>query len=225
MDPEEQSGNNLSALVRNAPAVRQVLLLVGLAVSIGVGLATALWLGDAGYSTLYANVSDAEAAEIVTTLQSNGIEYNLDRRTGAILVPPDMLHEARLALASDGLPRGAGYGMEIIQAESGITSSQMMENARLHHALETELARTISQLRPVQSARVHLGLPKSSVFVRERNERSASVQADVVCRAGTGGATGQGNRPPCRRQYPGAGSRQCDRARPKRPIAEWRRCR
>jgi flagellar M-ring protein FliF len=175
MDPEEQTGNNLSALVRNAPAIRQVLLLVGLAISIGVGLAAALWLSDSGYSTLYANVSDAEAGEIVTTLQSSGIEYELDRRTGAILVPADMVHEARMVLASDGLPRGAGYGMEIIQAETGITSSQMMENARLHHALETELGRTISQLNPVQNARVHLGMPQSSVFVRERNERTASV--------------------------------------------------
>ena len=69
MDPEEQTGNNLAALVRNAPAVRQVLLLIGLTISIGAGLAAALWLSDSGYSTLYANVSDAEAAEIVTSLQ------------------------------------------------------------------------------------------------------------------------------------------------------------
>lgn len=176
MEPEEQAGNNLSALVKNAPAVRQVLLLAGLTVSIGLGLAAALWLSDSGYSTLYTNVTDVEAGEIVATLQANGIEYQLDQRTGAIMVPPDMLYEARMMLASDGLPRSSGYGMEMIQAETGITSSQMMENARLHHALETELARTIQHFRPVQSARVHLGLPQSSVFVRERNERSASVQ-------------------------------------------------
>jgi flagellar M-ring protein FliF len=179
MDPEAQTGNNLSALVRNAPAIRQVLLLVGLAVSIGVGLAAALWLSDSGYTTLYANISDAEASEIVVTLQSNGIEYELDRRTGAIMVPPDLIHEARLVLASDGLPRGAGYGMEMVQADNGITSSQMMENARLHHALETELARTIMELKPVQSARVHITVPDSSVFVRERRQRKASVQVSL----------------------------------------------
>ena len=175
MDPEEQSGNNLSAFVRNAPAVRQVLLLVGLAISIGVGLAAALWLRDSGYSTLYSNVSDAEAAEIVATLQSSGIEFEVEQRTGAIMVPPEVVREARMALASAGLPRGAGFGMEIIQAESGITSSQFMENARYQHALETELGRTISNLNPVQRARVHLGLPRSTVFVRDRKPRTASV--------------------------------------------------
>ncbi len=175
MDQEEQAGNNLSALMRNAPAVRQVLLLVALAVSITVGTVGALWLRDPGYSTLYSNVSDAEAAEIVSALQSSGIEYDLDQRTGAIRVPPDRLHEARLGLASAGLPRGAGFGIEMIQAESGITSSQFMENARYHHALETELARTVSNLRPVQSARVHLALPRSTVFLRDKKSPSASV--------------------------------------------------
>ena len=179
MEPEEQTPNNLTALVKNAPAVRQVLLLVGLAISIGLGLAAAFWLRDAGYTTLYANVSDIEAAEIVSTLQTSGIEFQIDRSTGAIKVPPGTVREARMALASAGLPRGAGFGMEIIQAESGITSSQFMENARYHQALQTELARTISLLNPVQSARVHLGLPESTVFIRDRRERTASVTVNL----------------------------------------------
>jgi len=173
MESEQQ--NNLSALVRNAPALRQVMLLVGLAVSVAVGITAAMWLRDPGFATLYANVSDAEAAEIVAALQGTGIPYELDQRTGAIMVPPEQIHEARLGLASAGLPRGAGFGIEMIQAESGITSSQFMENARYQHALETELARTVSNLRPVQSARVHLAIPRSTVFLRDKRAPSASV--------------------------------------------------
>jgi flagellar M-ring protein FliF len=175
MAGEDQVNNNLSALVRNAPAVRQVLLLVGLAASIAIGISGALWLRDPGFTTLYANVSDTEAADIVGTLQASGIPYELDRRTGAIMVPPAQVHEARLSLASAGLPRGAGFGLEMIQESSGITASQFMENARYHHALETELARTVGNLRPVQSARVHLALPRSTVFLRDKKSPSASV--------------------------------------------------
>lgn len=175
MAAEDQVNSNLSALVRNVPAVRQLLLLVGLAASIGIGISAALWLRDPGYTTLYSNVSDAEAADIVSTLQTGGIPYEIDARTGAIEVPPAQLHEARLALASAGLPRGAGFGLEMIEADSGLTASQFMENARYHHALETELARTVSSLRPVQSARVHLALPRSTVFLRDKKSPSASV--------------------------------------------------
>jgi flagellar M-ring protein FliF len=175
MAAEEQGNTNLAALVRNVPAVRQVLLLVGLAASIAIGISAALWLRDPGYTTLYSNISDAEAADIVSTLQTNGIPYEIDGRTGAIEVPPAQLHEARLALASAGLPRGAGFGLEMIQENSGLTASQFMENARYHHALETELARTISNLRPVQSARVHLALPRSTVFLRDKKSPSAAV--------------------------------------------------
>ncbi len=89
-------------------------------------------------------------------------------------VPSDQLNDARLKLAGQGLPEGSG-GFAIISKDPGFGVSQFMENARYQHALETELARTIASLRPVEGARVHLAVPRQSAFVRDRRPASASV--------------------------------------------------
>lgn len=163
------------AVLNKVPGLRQLLMLVGLALSITIGIMAAFWASEPAYSLLYANISDQDAGEIVDVLNGSEIPYQLDRKSGAILVADDRLHDARLKLASQGLPRGGGFGLEILQGDSGFSTSQFMENARYHHALETELAKTISKLRPVQSARVHLALPKNTVFLRKQKHPSASV--------------------------------------------------
>lgn len=163
------------AVINKVPGLRQLLMLVGLALSITFGVMAAFWANEPAYSLLYANISDQDASEIVDVLSGSGIPYRLDGKSGAILVVDDRLHDARLQLAAQGLPRGAGFGLEILEGDSGFSTSQFMENARYHHALETELAKTISKLRPVQSARVHLALPKNTVFLRKQKQPSASV--------------------------------------------------
>jgi flagellar M-ring protein FliF len=166
--------NPLAAL-DSIPGMRQLLLLVGLALSISIGVTAAFWLRAPTYSLLYSNISDREAGEIVEFLSNSEIPHELDRKSGAVLVAADKLHEARMKLASQGLPRGTGVGMEMMDGDSGFSTSQFMENARYHHAIETELARTIGSLRPVQYARVHLAEPKSTVFLRQKKQPSASV--------------------------------------------------
>jgi flagellar M-ring protein FliF len=166
--------NPLAALDR-IPGMRQLILLAALALSIAIGVTAAFWLREPSYSVLYSNITDREAGEIIEILRSSEIPHQLDRNSGAVLVAGDRLHDARLKLAAQGLPRGTGFGMEIIEGESGFSTSQFMENARYHHAIETELARTIGSLRPVQFARVHLAEPKSSVFLRQKKQSSASV--------------------------------------------------
>ncbi|MCC5793140.1 MAG: flagellar M-ring protein FliF [Chromatiales bacterium] len=155
--------------------LRKLGLLAGLALSISIGVTAAFWMKEPGYTLLYSQIGDREAGEVARHLAVSGIPYRLDRQTGAIMVPPSRIHDARLTLAAEGLPRSAGFGLEIIENESGLASSQFMENARYHHALETELARTITTLQPVQSARVHLAIPRSSVFLRQSARPSASV--------------------------------------------------
>lgn len=163
------------SMLNRIPGMRQLLMLIGLAVSITVGITTAFWANEPAYSLLYSNISGQDAAEIIDILTAGDIPYELDRKSGAILVAEDRIHDARLKLASQGLPRGSGFGMEILAGDSGFTTSQFMEKARYQHALETELAKTISNLRPVQSARVHLALPKNTVFLRKRKKSTASV--------------------------------------------------
>lgn len=175
---DANSNSPLAALYR-IPGLRQLILLAGLALAITAGVTAAFYVREPTYTMLFSNVSEQEAGEIMDALNSTEIPHKVDPKTGAILVAADNVHEARLKLASQGLPRGAGFGLEVMQDSGTFGTSQFMETARYNHALETELARTISTLRPVQSARVHLAVPESSVFLRKRKEPSASVLVNL----------------------------------------------
>ncbi|CEK11238.1 flagellar basal-body MS-ring/collar protein FliF [Legionella hackeliae] len=158
---------------------RQVGLMLGLAASVAIGVAVVLWSREPSYMPLYNEISTRDAADIVDSLQRNGIPFKVDQNQGTILVPTDEAQNARLKLAADGLPRGSGAGYELFADKSTFNTSQFMENARYKQALETELARTISQFHDVKSARVHLAIPRESAFVRDNREPSASVFIDV----------------------------------------------
>jgi flagellar M-ring protein FliF len=157
------------------PAVRQMGVLVGFAAVAALGVALVLWSWNPSYGVLFGSLGEKEAAEIVDLLRQRNIEYKLDERTGALLVPSAKVHEIRLQLAAEGMPRSSGVGLEILQHKSEFGTSQFMETTRYQHALEQELARSVMSLSNVESARVHLALPKQSVFVRKRQAASASV--------------------------------------------------
>ncbi len=157
------------------PVPRLIGMIVGIAASIAIAIGVLFWGTEPNYTSLYSGLEARDAGEVVAALQSSAIPYKLDGATGSVMVETGRVHEARLKLAEQGLPKGTGIGIEILQAEQDFGTSQFVENARYHHAMETELARTISTMRNVKSARVHLAIPKRSVFVRERTEPSASV--------------------------------------------------
>ena len=168
--------SNLSlAGVWHIPAVRQVVLLVGIAGAVAAGFAIFLWSQTPGYTQLYGSLQGTEAAEVADALRAADIDYKLNANNGSIMVPEARLHDARLQLASQGLPQSVTRGMSTIQEQSSFGVSQFMENARYQHALEAELARTISSLGAVREARVHLALPKQTTFIREQKTVSASV--------------------------------------------------
>ena len=170
---------NPFAWLTRTPGMRQLLVLIGLAASISIGVTAAFWMQQPGYAVLFNNISDKEASEVVNVLGSSSIPYQLDNNSGAIKVPSDQLHQARLKLAEQGLPRSSGFGLEIMEGGNSFSTSQFMEGARYHHALETELARTIGSLQPVQGARVHLAVPKSTVFIGKKPKASASVLLEL----------------------------------------------
>jgi flagellar M-ring protein FliF len=148
---------------------------IALALLVAVLISAALWLQRPGYQTLYNGLSDKESGQIAEFLQAEKIPFRINATSGALEVPADQVHAARLKLASQGLPQGAGVGLEMLAQPQGLGVSQFMENARYQHALEVELARSIASLQPVQEARVHLALPKASAFVRDQKKPSASV--------------------------------------------------
>ncbi len=164
---------NLASVMR-IPAVRQIMLLIGVAAAVAVGLAVALWSQSPGYHQLYGNLGAPDASAVADALQTAGINHKIDA-SGAILVPEAQLHAARLELASQGLPSAAGTGMDLLQEQSSFGVSQFMENARYQRALEAELARTIAAIGAVREARVHLAIPKQSAFIRDNRGASASV--------------------------------------------------
>ncbi len=172
---EQAAATQSVGLLARVPALRQFALLVGLAASVAAGVAIVMWAQKPGYQLLFGDLNERDVLEVVQSLQAAGIDHQVNTRSGAVMVVPDQIDEARLKLAAEGLPGGSAMGVEMIQEESGFAVSQFMEGARYQHVLETELARTIVKLRPVESARVHLAIPQQSVFLRDRRPPSASV--------------------------------------------------
>ena len=163
----------------NLSMLRQLVLMGGLAASIALGVAIVMWSQQPNYSMLYSGLSDQDALDITNALDRSGIPHKITAGTGTILVPGDRVHEARMKLAGEGLPKGTATGFELLDKEQGFGVSQFMENARYQRALEGELAKTISSMSNVQSARIHLAIPKQSAFVRDHKDPSASVFLNV----------------------------------------------
>lgn len=161
------------------PMIRQLGVMIGIALSVALGVAVVLWSQTPSYSTLYGSLSQKDAPAVADALTQGGIDYKVDPASGSVMVPTASLAEARMKLAGLGLPRGDSMGFELLQQESGFGTSRTVEAARFQRALEGELARTISTLGQVESARVHLATPKQSVFVRQRKHPSASVAVQL----------------------------------------------
>ncbi|SEQ62454.1 flagellar M-ring protein FliF [Solimonas aquatica] len=163
--------------LKDIPALRQLFGLAAIAVAVAGGLWLWSWSKDAAYTPLFNNLSDKDAGEAADNLRAAGIPYRIDN--GALVVPQSRVYDARLKLASQGLPHDASQGFELIQEQQSFGTSQFIENARYQHALETELARTIGNLQPVRGARVHLAIPKPSAFARKEDAPSASVFVEL----------------------------------------------
>ncbi|WP_322846345.1 flagellar basal-body MS-ring/collar protein FliF [Pseudomonas sp. B33.4] len=160
--------------------LRQVGLLVGLAASVAIGFAVVLWSQQPDYRPLYGSLAGMDAKQVMDTLAAADIPYNVEPNSGALLVKADDLSRARMKLAAAGVtPSDGNIGFEILDKEQGLGTSQFMEATRYRRGLEGELARTISSLNNVKGARVHLAIPKSSVFVRDERKPSASVLVEL----------------------------------------------
>lgn len=168
--------DNLSQL----PMMRQFALLVGLAASVAIGFAVVLWSQQPEYRPLYGSMDNLNASQVVEVLQQSRIRYKVEPNSGALLVRSDDLADARLQLASAGVSQGDGnLGFEILDRERGLGTSQFMETAQYRRGLEGEMARTISSLYNVKAARVHIAMPRSTVFVRDDRKPSASVLLEL----------------------------------------------
>ncbi|MFT7388289.1 MAG: flagellar M-ring protein FliF [Candidatus Endobugula sp.] len=176
---KDQSTSNLVEGFNNLNLLRQVGLMVALAASVAIGFAVVLWTQEDDYRPLYSSLNQLDSSEIITILEQNAIAFKVDTKTGALLVTAQDIHAARLKLAEVGLPSTGSIGFEILDKEQPLGSSQFMEATRYRRGLEGELARTISSMNAVRSARVHLAIPKRSVFVRDAREPRASIFVEL----------------------------------------------
>lgn len=166
--------------ISQMPMLRQVGLLVGLAASVAIGFAVVLWSQQPDYRPLYGSLAGMDTKQVMDTLASADIPYHVEPNSGALLVKADDLSRARLKLAAAGVaPSDGTVGFELLDKEQGLGTSQFMETTRYRRGLEGELARTVSSLNNVKAARVHLAIPKSSVFVRDERKPSASVLVEL----------------------------------------------
>lgn len=160
------------------PGLKQVGLLAGVAAAIAAAIWLVLWSQGQNYTVLYGQLSERESGQVMDALTAAGIEFKLNP-SGAVSVPESKVQEARIRLASQGLPQSDSMGIEMLQKDSALGNSTLMESARYQSVLETELARTIIKVQGVQSARVHLALPKPSVFLRDSHKATASVMLQL----------------------------------------------
>lgn len=163
---------------------RQVGLMLGLAASVAIGFAVVLWSQSDDYMPLYADLERINPSDVITILQTNEIPFKVDEKTGALLVASDQIHQARLKMAGAGINADGSFGFEMLDKEQPLGTSQFMESARFKRSLEGELARTITSIRAVRSARVHLAIPKTSAFIRDPRKPTASVFVDLYSGSG-----------------------------------------
>ncbi|MBX6317762.1 flagellar basal-body MS-ring/collar protein FliF [Pigmentiphaga sp.] len=175
----EAPHNRLLEAYGRLPTRHRLALLAGIPMLVAIVIAALLWNRAPEYRVLFSGLSDQDGGAIIAALQQQKIPYRVADGGSAILVPPDQVHEVRLRLASQGLPRAGNVGFELMDnGRLGLT--QFQEQVNYQRALEGELARSIQSLGTVKSARVHLAIPKPSIFVREQNRPSASVLVQML---------------------------------------------
>ncbi|RDI97730.1 flagellar basal body M-ring protein FliF [Dyella solisilvae] len=173
-DDKAGSRLDLKQLART-PATRQLLLLVGVAAAVALGVAVVLWSRGPNYGLLYAGLEQKDAAAVTQALQASNTPYTLGADGSSIMAPVSDLAAIRLKLAAQGLPQGSAATAATPAGDSPFGMSDLAERTRYQQMLETDLGNTIAGLQSVRAARVHLALPKPSAFIRDNHEASASV--------------------------------------------------
>ncbi len=171
---DQPAKKGLNDLFTRLKANPRIPIIVAAAAAVAIVIAMVLWAKQPQYQVLYSSLSDEDGGAIITQLTQMNVPYQFDDKGGALMVPAEKVRELRLRLAQQGLPKGGAVGFELLDQEKfGI--SQFSEQVNYQRALEGELARTIESLGPVKNVRVHLAMPKPSLFVREQKSPTASV--------------------------------------------------
>lgn len=174
MDQLLEFVSKLKEVFSSFSSAKKISLLAATVVAFaGIGLIV-YWSGQVDYRVLFSNLSSEDAGSIVTKLQEKKVPYRLSPGGDAVSVPAEKVAELRLEMATSGLPQGGGVGFEIFDQKS-FGSSEFEQQINYRRALQGELTRTINSLEEIQQSRVHLALPKDSLFIEQQKKSTASV--------------------------------------------------
>jgi flagellar M-ring protein FliF len=176
-DAPQQPKSGLRALIDTIkawPLMRKIALAAVTALTLGLFALIILQARTADYQLLYGNLAETDAASVVEWLKGQNVPYQLKNNGRNILIPAKNVYESRLSLAAQGLPQGGGVGFEIFDKQS-FALTDFVQKVNYSRALQGELARTITSLGPVESARVHLALPEKRLFKEQQQLATASV--------------------------------------------------
>jgi flagellar M-ring protein FliF len=172
MEPLLNQLRELPRLLGQLPAALKVVLFLGAVAAIGVAAVSAVSSAES-YQYAFTNLTPEDSSEAASTLKAAGVPYRMDAGGSAVAVPAGQVYDARLILSAAGIPRGGGVGFEIFdRGDLGV--SEFTQRINLRRATEGELARTISRLSQVRSARVHLTLPEKGLY-RDQDRRSSAA--------------------------------------------------
>lgn len=157
------------------PGVKKAMPLILIAMAVLLFAISYIWINTPAYRPLSISMSDADQQTAYEALKGAEFKPVIDSSSGQITIPANKYHEARIFLASKGIPKNGAVGIDSLKDQSAMTTSQFMEQVRYVAAMEQELAKTITQIDSIQTARVHLAMPKQSVFVRDRTPPKASI--------------------------------------------------
>src|SRR5574337_755639 len=169
---------SVHAFRRPTMAAADTALAAAAAVGFSLLVGVLLWSRQPDYAVLFSNLEERDGGAIVTALQQQNVPYKFSPGGAALLVPASQVHDVRLRLAAQGLPRGGLVGFELMENQK-LGVSQFHEQVNFQRALEGELARTIQSIAAVASARVHLAIPKQSAFLRDEQQPTASVLVNL----------------------------------------------
>ena len=178
----EGGARNMLSTVRKffaEPSVQRSIPTAAAALVVFFGLMAYLFLQQPERTTLYASLPENEKARIVDALKNANVDVALDPSSGEVLVPTNDFHRSRILLAAQGLPASMPDGYKQLE-DMPMGTSRSVENMRLKHSQEIELARSISEIDSIVSTRVHLAIPEKSVFVRNNPEPTASVMVQMA---------------------------------------------
>jgi flagellar M-ring protein FliF len=168
---------SLAAFMR-LPMQQKLLSIIALSMLAAIVVAGWNWTRTPTFSVLFSNVSERDGGNIIAALQQMNVPFRFSESGGAILVPQQQVHELRMRLASQGLPKGGLVGFELMENQK-LGMSQFIEQINFQRALEGELSRSIQSLAAVAGARVHLAIPKQTGFMRDDQKPSASVVLNI----------------------------------------------